>query len=572
MPIEQTLAFLERWAKEHSNERDKESPCYPRRVPKTWAEASTSRLLRKKREIVLKNLVNNNDSRAPLVIAVVAGFGNGKTHFLKAAPRFVGQKGLYVTYNLDQDLSIDQSHTRRSLLIRIIFETYGTGSCGAANFLTGGVGERFVNQSNFEGLLAIASQRLNDKFAGQAGFFVCVDEVRKVEKINPGGTSSILSTLGELAQKVYGLSSLKCTAIVSALDDEGIKIFTGSNREVETLRMPLVDASAVEFISDALALPEGMLWKVATVAGRHMRSIVSAVDTLIEENNNVSIERLMILSYERLRSKVSFPTSLDIEKYLKNMMEKGCKVAPPASLKEICSTDNAVPPLLVCAAYRDQPELQKYGEYEYLKNIFQNDMKFTAFDQLELSARNYDLFRSTLGAPVVPSSLQMEKSPDWYKELKFPPLDKKVSKESILVVRGKEVQWSGLTPVVGTYYHPGLKNHPWIDRFFIATGTEERQCLVLYQDKINARGFPNAVSDLNRAADVLKSNLSMPVLVIANVIGASGLTRARNEFSHPYLLVRGNELDEFYTRSFAPAFKFLLTRFEKNAADSVIAA
>jgi hypothetical protein len=52
----------------------------------------------------------------------------------------------------------------------------------------------------------------------------------------------------------------------------------------------------------------------------------------------------------------------------------------------------------------------------------------------------------------------------------------------------------------------------------------------------------------------------MPVLVVAQVIGASESTRAQHECTHPYLLVRDIEVNVFYTPTFAPAVHFLRSR------------
>ena len=133
-------------------------------------------------------------------------------------------------------------------------------------------------------------------------------------------------------------------------------------------------------------------------------------------------------------------------------------------------------------------------------------------------------------------------------------------------MKAKKVVWTGLEPVIGVYYHPGLANHPWIDRFFMADTKSGKKCLVLYQDKINAAGFPNAVEDLNLAAKILTEKLKVEVLCIANVIDASGQTRSQSNFEYPYLLVRDSELDEFYTTNFAPAMRFLRTRFHDHGA------
>jgi hypothetical protein len=197
--------------------------------------------------------------------------------------------------------------------------------------------------------------------------------------------------------------------------------------------------------------------------------------------------------------------------------------------------------------------------------IYHNCIENDAFDQLELSSMHFDLLRSIWEMNVVPTSLPIEGAPKWYSNLTF-PCRMTTSTSGILAWEGaeKKLVWNGLQPKLGEYYHPGQANHPWIDRFFIAVTKDGKKCLVLYQDKINAVGFTKAVGDLNLAADILTAGLAMPVLCIANVIGASSETIKQSVFKHPYVLVRDSELDSFYTPNFAPAIQFLRTHFSEN--------
>lgn len=562
----QILEFLGIFAKKHFRREDEsENFCYPLMVSETWNSDKLYNLFRKKRATVLENIRNDDDPRAPFIVTVVAGLGNGKTHFLKAAPGFVGEESLYITYNQGQDLDTDKLTTRKALLLRIIFQTFGTGSFGAANFLTSSDGKSAIETWEYERLLSVAAERLNEKFARTTGFLICVDETRKLESLKKGATADLLSVLGALAVEVYKLSGrLQCTPLATALDNDGVDIYSTSHRKVETLELPTADSSAVDFVCRVMKLPEELIWKVFTVAGSHFRSIVTAIKVLNGGSAHVDIERLFSLSYNRLQQTLDKNTALAIEAYLKDMMERGGAATIPAPLRSLCSTDDAIPPTLICSAFRIVSRLQQLDADKHAFGIFHNDIDNDAFNQLELSAKSFDLLRSVWGMNVIPSSMKICNGPLWYSELRF-PRSMQTSDKGILQTKGqqqKEVVWSGLRPKIGVYYHPGLANHPWIDRFFVAQAKDESQkCLVLYQDKINAAGFPNAVKDLNLAARILKQNLNMPVLCIANVIGASSQTRSQSRFEYPYVLVRDEELDGFYTTNFSHAMRFLRTRF-----------
>lgn len=388
-----------------------------------------------------------------MVIAVVAGYGNGKTHFLQIAPDLVNQESLFITYNREQNLTCDRLQTLKALIVRIIFQAYGTGSFGAANYIASPEGTKIVSTFTYdELLLQVAAERLVQKFAGTSSFMICVDEVRKVERLQVAATSEILSTLGALARKVYeSPSKLKCTIIITALDKEGIDICSSSQRDVAFLRLPTPNLSAVELVVKTKALSHGLVWKVVAVAGSHFCSIVTSVDVLKEGNSHVDIETLLNLIYRRLMNTIDEGCAIEIEQYTTQMMEKGDLIKKPASVKLLCSIDAAVPPTLIYAAYNTSSNLRLLEADKRTLAIFHNDIESDSFDQLELSAMNYDLLRSVWELHVIPTSIQATNGSTWYPNLKFPRMSR-ISNEGILKTAGQKqkiVQWSGLTPSRG---------------------------------------------------------------------------------------------------------------------------
>ena len=132
---------------------------------------------------------------------------------------------------------------------------------------------------------------------------------------------------------------------------------------------------------------------------------------------------------------------------------------------------------------------------------------------------------------------------------------------SVFKMENKKVcMVEGWTPPDDRYILPAAPNHPWIDRACVAFGPSGERCLVIYQDKINAASFGNAVRLLNEAATLLKNSLGYPVVCVAHVIQAPGATEAQVNFTHPYILVRCNEVDQFYTPTFATPIKYLMHR------------
>ena len=183
----------------------------------------------------------------------------------------------------------------------------------------------------------------------------------------------------------------------------------------------------------------------------------------------------------------------------------------------------------------------------------------------------------------------------WFKELTFPDqiaIEENLDTSSLFAVKGSSVErpehklefGKCLLPDVdnylpsksvvrtehklefGKYLFPNAANHPYIDRACLAVHRPDNTlCLVLYQDKINANGMLAAAEGLNEAATALHDEMKIPVLCVAQVIGAPLHKRFQSDFKHPYILIRDDEVPQFYTPIFAPALRFVRQRHALSA-------
>lgn len=545
---EHAFRSMKALAEKHVSKLEIRDYCHPEKVDKTWKEAEVKATLLATRMKVVENILKGVD-RSELVVSVVQGLGNGKTHFLLEAPRLLEVPGLYITYNGGQGLKLDSTDSGKCLLLRILFAVFGTKSFGASNFLDSGDGRKWMDVP-FENLLNFTTACLKRKYG--ADICICVDELRKLEQEN-GSVPGVLSTLGHISKAMYPRI---CLCIVTALTD--ITVRTESNRPTETLKLPDVDDTAAPFFCQWAGVPQGNLWKVKRVSGYHLRSQV--VSSLILSKAHVDIQALLLQTYDELKYKLKQDDVAEVNAFVKECCENG-KVQSKSITKriEVLSSRNyALPPAVLYTGLKEGNEVS----HEYVVDIFSNTIVHDSAKQLEEAALSYDLLRAQWGVGVVPQCMTVG-NVGKYKPLKLIPFTTR-SGESLFMVHNNQVTWTGLKPEVGTYYHTQDPIHSWMDRFFVIKHGEE-DWLVLAQDKINATSFADAVKKLNFAVDLIKEKIpKMKVFCIANVIGASDQTRKQDEFKCPYLLVRDHEIDDFYTVHFGPAFSFLRTRWLKS--------
>lgn len=535
----------------------------------TWNEDELKARLQKHTHVCNDNMAHdhNKDDRSAFVVAIQEGLGNGKTHAVQVAPSLLNAPGIYVTYNGEQDIRSDLKDPGKCILLRILFAALGTDNLGAADFLAQ-ASQEWKTASN-DDLLDLAVYGLQQIYGDEERLCICVDELRKIATTE-NNVELLLSMLGNLAKKLlHGEPSIQCSVIVTALTES--TVLTISGRKVELMSLPPVDDSAIDHIIklvlgvEASAVKD-IVWKVAASAGNHMRSIVVATQILQGGHASVDLQALFNRVFERLSQNLPESTATTVINYVKESCRTGIAVRDANdALQIVLGRNNAVPPSVLCssASAAKVPDGSKIKEN--VMAIFENTINSGATKQLEKTAVHYDLLRSNWGLRVLPDSIKVKYAMDldlaYYTELQLPPF-KTISDESLFQVEGKdkEVVWAGLKPNKTAYYHPSASNHPWVDRFFFVGGGSN-WCLILYQDKINATSFGDAVAKLNLAAEMAINHLDCKVLCIANVIGASTRTTAQNNFKFPHVLVRDSEIDKFYTSHFAPAIRVLRERF-----------
>mmetsp|Transcript_26748 Transcript_26748/g.63795 ORF Transcript_26748/g.63795 Transcript_26748/m.63795 type:complete len:670 (-) Transcript_26748:1516-3525(-) len=560
------------------NEMKPSDFCYPSTMEKTWNEDNIRKKLREHSDICYENIRTFSDRRAPVVILVRQGLGNGKTHTLVQAPRLLGTNDSpwpsnYVTYNGDQCVSFDKTNPRQSLLLRLFSNALGYGNITASNVLSQPDVQEMLSVLSLSYLRTLVAKAIshnnNDRVC------VCVDELRKLvvyKKDEDGGfimvnkaVEEVLSELGYLSDYLHRNHSLKCTNIVTALSKATVK--TTSERALLPLALN-TEQTAIDFIARAMNVTDqdNVRWKLHAVAGNHMRSIVVACDLMTKGSSYVELASLFKKVYERLASPLYNHDPISIVNYVKeSCLYGGCgKVdSLPEDSEIVLDNQNGVPPAIMLACFPEESQDRKE-----ILSIFENTIYRDAPKQLEKTGSHYDLLRSHWGLPVIPIGMKVYREggasvTTHFRDFVFPVFSSGVTfDKDLFKIAGKKVVWAGLSPQLGEYYHPSTTNHPWVDRFFLAKREDSSLYLVLYQDKINAEGFTDAVKKINLAVNMIKENLpTYKVLCILNVIGASSQTKKQSDLVAPYVLVRNDEIERFYTVHFAPAIRFLRQRF-----------
>eukprot|EP00978_Attheya_sp_CCMP212_P013997 scaffold35411_cov56-Attheya_sp.AAC.2 len=268
------------------------------------------------------------------------------------------------------------------------------------------------------------------------------------------------------------------------------------------------DQSAFEWFAKAIPSSAQTIQQISSllsaVAVSHMRSLAVARDALIQ-HAAPSMPSVLNVIQSRLGAKLGPCVLLCARKYVISCIASATINTVPDDLEASSDKAGAIPPVLMCLAF-DLHLLVVPGKANFL----------------EASSPNATLF----------------KSETWYRALKFPESMKESScsllkSQKVEATTNKKVHYQNVCMEVDMdayYFHPDQANHPLVDRAYVAVHPDDNRtrCLVLAQDKVNAEGFPQAVKDLNEAADLLTSRSGLTeVLLIVNVIGASSCTRSQ---------------------------------------------
>ena len=537
----------------------------------TWhRDVMRHELVGKKEAIRERMKTYARNDRQPVVIGIRLGSGFGKTHVLTEAPDLLSaKKGIYVTYNLEQNLAVDREMPEKSLLIRMILALISSKPLQSALFL-------MKNRAMLSDVTVDALRNLfvfyASMLAGGGDIVIGVDELME---LGIDGAKFVVSDLAQTAAQYWEQEHSMCTVLVSSLATE---VFERKNGRIVDEWVPS-RPNQDTLVYFAASLPEDMREKamalVNAVSGRHMRSIVVAFE-FVGQKMACSVQFLFDQMKKGMGNKVKIEELTLIREHVRlSITSKREEVW--RGIEGVTDKTHAVPPVFLKMAFEEEDTQTKHCLDKLLHS-------FSLFDKagghLENASKWFDLFRASLGLPVVPArasvypgngtGVRATETSQWYYDLEF---SEKMSLSEDALLKQTQVREgtktrsitvaTGIVPQLQYYYHPKISNHPWIDRAYVAIHPTKTLCLVLVQDKVNASDFANACDKLNKAADSL-TELSKDLtraLLIVNVIGASEGTHAQSSLNWPHILIRGQEeVRQFYSVNFADMVWFARER------------
>ena len=566
--------------------------CAPMKVKRSWGGDIWKEILIEARKDLVGLDKNETDPRAPRVLCIHAGTGSGKTHaLLDAAQHLEATTAIYITYNMGQDLKLDQIKPSIASLLRILLrhpsnKNMSNWSCDNAFQCC----EAELCQLAKDRLLDFVASYVAEKEKGQnaraAHVVIAVDEIHKLMGTSNMPVLQTIATLGLLASMLEW-SGVKCTIIVSALTES--TFVTMSDRHIGKVCLPQPSDEVRDFVAKELfgerKPTERQMAMLAAACGTHFRSIVAGCQALLDMP---SLDVWTLLHEIRKRTNQHMDASeiVATRDYTQRCVSVGSRNALTRVVVPFLDNLGSLAPPMVCIAFKKDagmPEL-----CHPVEKLFETSAVISAPKQLEHCGYHYDRFRALYELPVVPYGVEVcncgPLGTTWFKKLTFPvgiAYEKTLDTASLFAVernrvdtslernsvvpkveeRRQRVVWTKHKIEFGKYLLPDAEDHPYVGRACLAVHCPDNTlCLVLYQDKINADGMPAAIEGLNAAASALREEMKIPVLCVAQVIGASLHTTSQNDFKHPYILIRDDEVSQFHTPTFAPAPRFVQQR------------
>lgn len=500
-----------------------------------------------------------SSDRQAVVIGLRLGTGFGKTHVLTGFPEWLNACGIYVTYNMNQLLTVDRKHPDKVILIRLTLALHGCASTQCAQFLASEVSNLFLEPPK-ELLRSLFVNTAKER-ANKGDIAIGVDELMD---LGVEEAQAVVAELAALAAQYVAETKSMCTVLVSSLASATFK--TRNGRPVVDWVPSRPNKETFEYFSNCIMQEKRKqaMSLVNAASGGHMRSIVVAFLLYSRDGMDPLVPWMFNQMKDRMGTKETDGTLTKIAQYVMDCISHTDPPEYPPDVEMVSDELHAIPPVFLMLSFEAR------GQRQHLENLLN---AFSLFDggpgkQLETVSKNYDMFRADLYLPVVPGQARVDaskghKTDQWYKELRFPE-DIHVSEEALLRLEGNGIVATDIVSEIGRYYFPSISNHPWVDRAYVARNRNDKQlCLVLAQDKVNASDFADACDKLNKAASLLTGNSQKlkHVLLIVNVIGASDNTRAQSRLEWPHVLIRGRqEVKKFYTAHFADMVWFARER------------
>ena len=560
--------------------------CAPMKVKQSWGgDIWKKRLIEARKRLVGLNK-NETDPRAPRVLGIHAGTGSGKTHaLLDAAQHLKATTAIYITYDMGQGLKLDHTKPSIASLLRILLRHPSNGNL--SNLSCDEAFERCSNVLSWlaeERLLDFVVSYIVEKEKGQnaraAHVVIAVDEIRKLVFTSNAPVLAVtrdtpvlqtISTLGLLASKLEG-NGVKCTVIVSALTESAF--VTESDRPIVKVLLPQPSDEARDFIVKQLfgevKPTEQQMAMLVAACGTHFRSIVAGCQALLRDGS-LNVRALLWEIRGRSEQNMDASERVAIRDYTQRCVSVGCRDALRLTPVVAPFLDNlgSLAPSIVCIAFKNDVGMPEFCHPA--EKLFETSVFITAPTQLLHCGYHYDRFRALYGLPVVPHGVEVcnggPLGAEWFEELTFPmeiAFKKEDDTSSLFAEKGSRVVRTKHKLEFGKYFLlPDVDDrpHPYIDRACLAVHCRDNTlCLVLYRDRIDGDEMPAVVKGLNEAASALREEMKIPVLCVAQVIGVSLSTTSQNDFKHPYILIRDDEVPQFYTATFAAALRFVQQR------------
>ena len=230
---EEALDHYRNWMRNVSRSVEGEY-CAPMKVKQSWGGDIWKMRLIEARKGLAGLDKNETRPRAPRVLGIHAGTGSGKTHaLLDAAQHLEATTAIYVTYNMGQNLKLDQNNASIASLLRILLrhpsnKNLSNLSCDEAfecceaelsQLARFKLLDFVVSYIVEQGQEHEKSQNAKEKgHETRAAHVVAVDEIRKLMATSDTPVLQTISMLGLLASMLEG-NGVKCTVIVSALTE-----------------------------------------------------------------------------------------------------------------------------------------------------------------------------------------------------------------------------------------------------------------------------------------------------------------------------------------------------------------
>jgi len=548
--------------------------CVPTPLQKTWGLDKWGETLN-----VSYNAMPgiDTDGRAERVLALISGSGFGKTHALLHAAEAWGKvtstspDTIYITYNLDQALHHDKSsQTEAAFLLRVALADSGFSNKSSGDILDQLPLTEIMEDISLEMVLIplvaeMLERRLKaDGMHDKKSLVLAVDECSKVEG-DPA--RQVVSALGKLVNKLRE-KGLMVLALVSALTESSFQ--TWSNRPVKFIELPRPTTAEdmVDFVvaQQQQRRPLSAFSKetVCLMGGCHWRSTMLAVEMLGLQENQTVADLANRLAKGRFGTNITVTLLDRVREYILEEYKSGTSVRKTRMLSpEFANAAGMVPPIFAWMAFFEDPD--SCGPPSPIRDFFSNKLGRDPAKQLEHCGIQFDRFKAQYHLPVFSQHVFIQvpetstRTSDWYKNLFFSSdASGSVNRSSVFDADGTVVS----IPNRFRLCHPELPNHRYIDRAAVAVNqATQEECLILYQDKLNA-DLSQAFLSLRIAARKIEAYLQeqktqiVSILCVAQVVSYDRESTSLKNFPFPMVLIDKTSLCNVYRGTFAGAIQY----------------